>query len=149
MTERNQRPESGALPQINFLNEINLEDIGVGITKTSKLTGVSISRIQYWTDRDYVQSIESESYLYDLKTLRKIKLIRELSDRGGKENGMKLKTAVKKTEELMQSKNRVGNQAIYCFLKAVFNQRLDELAVILEKRGLAKKIIEVTEDKGG
>lgn len=125
------------------LSNVSLEDVGVGITRASELTGADISQIQYWTDKGYVESIEDGHYLYDLKTLKKIDLISGFSDRGGKKNGMGLKTAVRKAEEILETEDKVGSRAIYSFIKEVFEQRIDKLAEVLTEHGLSEEIIEV------
>lgn len=148
MTEKTEKDAVEETPsqKPSYDSNVSFEDVGVGITRASELTGADIGQIQYWTDKGYVESIENGSYLYDFEALRKIELISGLSDRGGKENGMGLKTAVKKAEEIMESRDEVGSQAIYRLLKEMFEQRLDKLATVLTEAGLAEDIIEVLKE---
>ncbi|GCF92377.1 transcriptional regulator [Enterococcus florum] len=77
------------------------DELVIGISELSKMTGVSPRQLRYWEERSYIESIATEtkgSRQYRLPTVLKVEMIKSLLD-----EGYTLTAAVERAKEKQRS----------------------------------------------
>jgi len=118
--------------------QIFIEQVRIGLTEVSKLTGVPLSKLQYWDEKGYIEEAKqtkgtTERFRYGYETVRKAALMYQLL---GKERDLqKASQRANEVIEAMKSPQHPKlNEALYRTIQKSMLDKTDEIFLNLEKQ---------------